>query len=243
VTAGYRLPLTDIRRLGRMQADYEAGLLGASESGGSGGRGDSELSQFVLLEKFQHPDGALDPDPDGTAPESQPYLRRFLVAKGLLLKPKASLIQVLRISPRASIGQTFRLNYAGQATGDLPASITAADLITELVKLPGLKDKIEVLGQGTTFGTDDTPYAARQWHLQITIDDTAQSVQGLSVSPLNTMVRLFQDWWWPQDAVRTIWMGLPTQMPQAAGAFVWAKPFPTFGWTLIHGECLTEWED
>src|SRR5579885_964915 len=124
---GFKLPAGDIQALAGMYADYAAGVLGTDRAGTDRTERYSGLCHFVLLEKLQHPEGSIDPDPDGTAPESQPYLRRYLQARAALMVPREGLIQVLRVSPRAPSNQTFKLtaSVVGNTTAstpDLPAT-------------------------------------------------------------------------------------------------------------------------
>jgi hypothetical protein len=211
-----------------MLSDYEAGALGQRAAADGSAPPSTGLQPFVLLEPFAPRAGSGDPD--GVS------FGKCFTARAAPLVPTRRRVQVLRQHAPGPVGSTFRLQYAGVATGDLHFTDSAETLWNALQALPGLENHTEVVGHGSRLGEDGVEYAGRQFHIRFA-DDVAEGPL-LTFHGPSGAGRLFADYFWPTDSVRRLVYGLPGALDQlSAGAFVWAQSVPGCGWVQIHAEC------
>lgn len=227
MTDGKRLPAADIRRLARMMADYDAGLLARNNTNGSSTARMDGLLPFVLLEKFSRIAGSGDPETI--------QFGRYFTARASLLTPTRRRVQVLRQQFDWPLDVPFRLRYADVVTDDLYFTNSADDIQAAINDIPDLDGQVVVIGRGSLVG--DTQYAGRQYHIRF-----ADSVNGdtlLETEPPAGPARLFADYLWPTASVHRIIYGLPGELDQlSAGACVWAQSLPGLGWVMLVAECF-----
>jgi len=166
----------------------------------------------------------------------------------VLVETVSSESQIVEICGRPQSG-TFRLDFSGEETSDLAYDISAADLKTALVALPGLSAgdlEVEFGPRANVGGT-----AIYRWLIHFTgqyesvdvpeLIPKSVSITGLGVTtlyPLEVEVRSQPDLEDTGDRIRVLCaVPLPSNVRIYAGSIAVAIPIPSFGYCLTAVEC------
>jgi hypothetical protein len=234
---GVKIPRRDVARIAAAVAAHEAAAAGPQTLQQ---HLDPVWSQWVLLTRFARALGHApllfqgEPLPQ----HELPPLSRYLTASAIPMQPTRQRVQVLRQYIDWSPQQTFRLWFRGELTWPLRLDSPAADVFAALEALTGLQGRVEVWGHLTPF-TGGTVYQGRQWHIRFAPEIEEGPL--VHVWEASLPLRIWQDWWWPVDAVETVWSGFPTDGRLQPGAFGLCYRVAANNLTWFHGECFS-WE-